>query len=179
MRALQQLVQCSSLTIIHSAGEPLILSVLNKGITMSIGTIIEQSFDRSFALYRDLMESLDDSTLDSNLPQLPSNTVGLQLWCVVGARESFSKAIEANEWSGFSCSLESPTHKTSVVQALGRSADAVTSVLKTIESYSDTQNRMIIDLLEHEAAHHGQLIRYLYGLKLTIPDSWKSKYALN
>jgi hypothetical protein len=28
------------------------------------------------------------------------------------------------------------------------------------------------------AAHHGQLIRDLYGLNLPIPDSWKSRYAL-
>ena len=30
-----------------------------------------------------------------------------------------------------------------------------------------------LDLLEHEAAHHGQLIRYLYGLDLPIPETWK------
>jgi len=34
------------------------------------------------------------------------------------------------------------------------------------------------NLLEHEAQHHGQLIRYLYGLRLPIPASWKSRYAL-
>ena len=38
---------------------------------------------------------------------------------------------------------------------------------------------LVLDLLEHEAAHHGQLIRYLYGLDLPIPDSWKRKYALD
>jgi hypothetical protein len=36
----------------------------------------------------------------------------------------------------------------------------------------------MIDLLEHEAGHHGQLIRYLYGLRREIPESWKKKYAL-
>jgi hypothetical protein len=36
----------------------------------------------------------------------------------------------------------------------------------------------VLDLLEHEAQHHGQLIRYLYALKLAIPDSWKARYAL-
>jgi len=37
---------------------------------------------------------------------------------------------------------------------------------------------LALDLLEHEAAHQGQLIRYLYGLALPIPASWKRRYAL-
>ncbi|QDU10111.1 hypothetical protein [Gimesia aquarii] len=145
---------------------------------MPLTTVINESFDRSFTLYRDLIESIEESTLSSKLARLPSNTLGLQLWCVIGARESFSKAIKANQWSGFSCSLENTDNKVSVAEALHRSESAVSEALETISEFSDVQNRLVIDLLEHEAAHHGQLIRYLYGLKLTIPASWKSKYAL-
>ncbi|MBS1910625.1 MAG: hypothetical protein JST22_01440 [Bacteroidetes bacterium] len=145
---------------------------------MPIGTIIEESFSRSFALYRDLIDSIDESALSSRLPQLPSNTLGLQLWCVIGARESYGKAIEANQWSGFSCSLKSPTDISSVADALHRSANALSEILKTIDTYTDVQYRLVIDLLEHEAAHQGQLLRYLFGLKLPIPDSWKSRFAL-
>jgi hypothetical protein len=145
---------------------------------MPITHIIADSLDRSFTLYRDLIESLDETALSSKLPQLPSNTLGLQLWCVVGARESYSRAIQANQWAGFTCSLETASVKTPVAEALTRSAQAVSDALKSIETYTDVQNRLIIDLLEHEAAHHGQLIRYLYALKLAIPASWKSRYAL-
>lgn len=146
---------------------------------MSLGTEIAKSFDRSFALYDDLLDAIEESMLSSKLPSLASNTIGLQLWCVVGGRESFSKAIKANEWSGFSCSLETTTNKEQVGDALCRSAKSVSDVLKTIDTYTDVQSRLILDLLEHEAAHHGQLIRYIYGLTLPIPDSWKSKYALD
>lgn len=145
---------------------------------MPITHIIADSLDRSFTLYRDLIESLEETTLSSKLPQIPSNTLGLQLWCVVGARESYSRAILANQWAGFTCSLETASVKSPVAEALTRSAQAVSDALKSIETYTDVQNRLIIDLLEHEAAHHGQLIRYLYALKLTIPASWKSRYAL-
>ncbi|HRQ87716.1 MAG TPA: hypothetical protein PLA50_02900 [Bacteroidia bacterium] len=145
---------------------------------MSLPSIIADRFDRSFALYRDLIESIDEEALGSRLPGLPSNTVGLQLWCVVGARESFALAIQANEWSGFSCSLDSTTRKTPVAEALRRSSEGVSGVLDEIGSFTETQNRLIVDLLEHEAAHQGQLIRYLYGLRLAIPDSWKVRYAL-
>jgi len=144
----------------------------------TITTTLQESFHRSFALYSDLVEGIHESDLALSLPQLPSNSLGLQLWCVVGARESFSKAIEANEWSGFACSLHSPEKKESVVDALKRSAEVVSLALETIDAYTEIQNRLIVDLLEHEASHHGQLIRYIYGLNLPIPDSWKSKYAL-
>ena len=146
---------------------------------MSLAAVVHESFDRSFELYRDLIDSVDESVLGSKLPQVRSNTVGLQLWCVVGARESFARAVQAGEWTGFSCSLESTNDKTSVADALARSADAVSDVLTSVDEFTDVQNRLIVDLLEHEAAHQGQLIRYLYGLKLAIPGSWKSRYALD
>lgn len=146
---------------------------------MPIDSIIRQSFDRSFGLYRDFVHAIDDGVLASRLAQLPSNTVGQQLWCVVGARESFSRAIKANQWSGFSRSLKETTSKDRVADALVASEHAVAEVLSSIATYTDVQNRLIVDLLEHEAAHHSQLIRYHYGLKLAIPESWKSKYALD
>ncbi len=141
--------------------------------------VLLASFDKSFQLYQDLVATLDEATLNQKLPNLPSNTIGLQLWCVVGARESYSKAIKANQWSGFSCSLNKPHNKKDVLVALHSSEDVVKEVLGDIRMYSETQYQLIVTLLEHECQHHGQLIRYLYGLKLEIPESWKVKYALS
>jgi len=145
---------------------------------MSLSETIAQNFDRSFALYRDLIDSVDDGALASRLPGLPSNTMGLQLWCVVGARESYAQAIKANQWAGFSCSLASTTEKMPVADALRRSAEGLSQILGGANSFTDVQNKLMVDLLEHEAAHQGQLIRYLYGLRLLIPDSWKARFAL-
>ncbi|WP_395752127.1 hypothetical protein [Prosthecobacter sp.] len=145
---------------------------------MSISSVVRASFERSFALYRDLVGSFGDEALSSKLPNLPSNSIGLQLWCVVGARESYCQALMAGEWIGFSCSLDSVAQKSPVAEALDRSAENLAGILTTMDSFTDTQNRLMIDLLEHEAAHQGQLIRYLYGLRLPIPDSWKARYAL-
>ena len=136
------------------------------------------SFDRSFTMYGDLISSLDEAALLSDLPNLPSNTIGLQLWCVVGARESYTRAIGANKWTGFACSLESVTQKVVVADALSSSARGISTLLGSLDAFTDVQSRMILDLLEHEAAHHGQLIRYLYALRLPIPDSWRSRYSL-
>lgn len=145
----------------------------------TLRTTVKNSFDRSFKLYDDLAQSLDESTLSSKLPNLPSNTIGLQLWCVVGARESYSQAIAADKWSGFSCSLQKPHDKEDVLTALSNSRKVVLEVLVDVDNYSEVQNQLVMDLLEHECQHHGQLIRYIYALKLDIPESWKTRYALS
>lgn len=145
---------------------------------MSLAPAVRDSFERSFTLYRDLAATLERPTLESKLPGLPSNTVALQLWCVVGARESYARAIAQDAWPGFACSLQTPEDPVKLNAALRRSEDAVRGVLADLENFSEDRCRRLLDLLEHEAAHQGQLIRYLYGLKLTIPESWKQRYAL-
>ncbi|HEY8171290.1 MAG TPA: hypothetical protein VIH24_09380, partial [Candidatus Limnocylindria bacterium] len=84
-------------------------------------TAAGESLDRSFGLYRDLVPLLDRAVLSSRLGALPSNTVGAQLWCVVGARESYARAIVAGTWAGFSCWLDATGDPVEVSQALDRS----------------------------------------------------------
>ena len=143
--------------------------------------VIRANFQRSIDLYEELVAELPEAALATKLPAIRSNAIGDQLWCVVGARESYSRAIQVGKWPGFSCSLtsEGSREKAAVQRALAASAEAVVRLLEGLESYDDQQNRFIVDLLEHEAAHHGQLIRYLYGLGLAIPGRWKKKYALS
>ena len=47
-----------------------------------------------------------------------------------------------------------------------------------VDADDDDRLRFVLRLLEHESAHQGQLIRYLYGLQLPIPAGWKDRYAL-
>jgi hypothetical protein len=147
---------------------------------MALADVIRANLTRSMALYDDLLASLPESALAMKLPGVPSNTIGAQLWCVVGARESYARAVEAGAWAGFTCSLTSAASrdKAAVQAALSGSADAVVDKLARLESYDDARSSFVVHLLEHEVAHQGQLIRYLYGLKLPIPDSWKARYAL-
>ena len=56
---------------------------------MSRGGFIGERLRRSFGMYRELAGTMDESALLARLPGLPSNTIGAQLWCVVGARESY------------------------------------------------------------------------------------------
>ena len=145
---------------------------------MTLHAAILESFERSFSLYSSLVEAMEESELRRRLGDLRSNSIGLQLWCVVGARESYSRAIQENRWKGFSCSLEHPDRKLDVLASLAESANQVLDVCRHADDFSAVQCRLWVDLLEHEAAHQGQLIRYIYALGLPIPDNWRARFAL-
>ena len=142
---------------------------------------VRERFERSFGLYDDLVNAVGADALSARLGDLRSNTIGAQLWCVVGARESYSRAIEGGAWAGFSCSLDDPADPAKVRGALASSAEAVRAAIEGLDGADGADGArwgLALDLLEHEAAHQGQLIRYLYGLELPIPESWKRRYAL-
>ncbi|NOT03041.1 MAG: hypothetical protein HOP27_00415 [Anaerolineales bacterium] len=137
---------------------------------------LKAKLDRSFKLTHDLVAHLDEGSLNLDLPSLPSNRIAGQLWCIVGARESYTKAIETGGWKGFSCSLATPRVKQSVLAVL----DATHKRMNEIDfaDLTDVQINLAFDLLEHEIQHHGQMIRFVYGNKLTFPDSWNKRYTV-
>lgn len=104
-----------------------------------------------------------------------SNTIGQQLWCVIGGRESAVRAIEAGGWAGFDCSLTDTSSKEKVVEALSASATALLQALSDDGSLAD---RMALFVFEHEAMHQGQLIRFVYSLDLEFPKSWADHWHL-
>jgi uncharacterized damage-inducible protein DinB len=109
-----------------------------------------------------------------------SNTVGAQMWCVVGARESYAKAIENDGWIGFGCSLsgEDTTSKDLVLEALARSRALLAEAMDGVD-WTDTREGLLLDLLEHEVQHQGQIIRYVYSLGRRFPESWATRWALD
>lgn len=131
----------------------------------------------AFKLTEDLVDSLSNDALKLSLGDLPSNTIGEQIWCMVGARESYLQAIIHSEWSGFSCSLTDVSSHSSVSDSLKNSSESCIDYIQSIEPNS-IQTDFLFLLLEHEIQHHGQLIRYVYGNKLPFPDSWKDRYTV-
>ena len=138
--------------------------------------ILKTRLDRSFTLTYDLINHLDETSLALDLPSLPSNRISDQLWCIIGARESYIRAIKKGSWQGFSCSISTPIVKSSVLSAM----EATQALLDTIDfsALSDQQIDIAFDLLEHELQHHGQLIRFVYANTLTFPDSWNKRYTV-
>jgi hypothetical protein len=137
---------------------------------------LKAKLDRSFKLTQDLVIHLDETSLHLDLPNLPSNRIASQLWCIVGARESYTRAIVTGGWKGFSCSLTTPRVKQSVLAVLEATHRQMNEIDFT--NLSDAQVELAFDLLEHEVQHHGQLIRFVYGNALTFPESWNKRYTV-
>ena len=137
---------------------------------------LKSRLDRAFQLTHDLVVHLDEVSLGVDLPDLPSNRIAGQLWCVIGARESYMNAIVKGGWQGFSCSLKTPRVKESVLTVLEATHERLNQVDFT--DLNDAQISLAFDLLEHEIQHHGQLIRFVYGNKLTFPASWNKRYTV-
>lgn len=141
----------------------------------------KQRLQLSNELYLDFINHVPESYLGSRLANLPSNEIGQQLWCVIGARESYVKAIIAGNWQGFECSLSSTKTKDvlSIKEAFLNSYSKINSCLESSIDISEVRLNYLFSLLEHEVQHQGQLVRYLYGLKIGVPDSWKKRYNLD
>ena len=60
--------------------------------------------------------------------------------------------------------------------ALNATAERLSRI--DFESLAEEQIELAFDLLEHEIQHHGQLIRFVYGNRLSFPDSWSKRYTV-
>ena len=138
--------------------------------------ILKSKLERSFQLTYDLVAHLEEESLALDLPNLPSNQIAGQLWCIVGARESYTMAIEAGCWQGFSCSLIAPREKQAVLAVLEVTQKCLYEL--GFANLIQAQLEFAFSLLEHEVQHHGQLIRYVYGNKLSFPESWNERYTV-
>lgn len=137
---------------------------------------LKAKLSRAFHLTYDLVAHLDETSLNLDLPNLPSNRIAGQIWCIVGARESYTKAIEMGTWQGFSCSLATPKIKKAVLAALQETDKKLHEI--DFMGLTDIQIDLAFNLLEHEIQHHGQLIRFVYANGLTFPESWHKRYTV-
>lgn len=146
---------------------------------MTATSVLARRFARANVLWLDLVDTLSAAQLAARLPGLASNPLGEQVWCVLGARESYPRAARAGSWQGFTSPVthEQTTDAVALRAALESTAADVAQWLDTVDSDDDWQYALA--LLEHETQHHGQLIRYLYGLEIPRPASWQQQYALD
>lgn len=143
--------------------------------------LLRRRLTRANTLYLDFVDAVSADQLGSRLAGLPSDTVGHQLWCVLGARESFPRAARASEWQGFTSpvSQEETTDAAALRAALVKTAADVDEWVAEVDAADEASLAYVVALLEHETQHHGQLIRYLYGLGIDRPHSWQRQYALD
>ena len=143
--------------------------------------LLRRRFSRANTLYLDFVDAVSAEQLGSHLADLPSDTVGHQLWCVLGARESYPRAARAGEWKGFTSPVTAgeTTDAAALRAALVQTSADVDDWITGLDAGDEASLTYALALLEHETQHHGQLIRYLYGLGIDRPESWQRQYALD
>lgn len=143
--------------------------------------LLRRRFERSNTLYLDFLDTVPESRLGSRLADLPSDTIGHQLWCVLGARESYPRAAQAGQWQGFTSPVtaEQTTDAAALRSAFVQTAADLDAWIAGLAADDEESLRYVLALLEHETQHQGQLIRYLYGLGIDRPHTWQQQYALD
>lgn len=122
--------------------------------------------------YADLITAIDANDLTAKLDIPRDKSVAEHLWCIVGSRESYAKALISGQWQGFSCSM-TQYNLPDFASALNSSAENVLATIQGIGDWSQEHDQLLAALAEHEVMHEGQMIRHMYGLGRTLPVSWK------
>lgn len=120
---------------------------------------------------------INEICLKMKISNVPSNTIGEQAYCIIGARESYLIALKLGEWAGFECSLNATYEKNLIISKL---EETYTNLEKFFQedNFEEINSHLLIDLLEHEVQHHGQLIRFAYANKIDFPKSWSVRYTV-
>lgn len=140
--------------------------------------VLKSRLSRTLGLTNGLADGLSAEDLALHNGTAASNSIGTQFWCLVGARESYGRAFEAGAWKGFSCSLKDVKAPEAVRGALASSQADLLSKVDGAGEIDATQQAILLDLIEHEAQHHGQLIRYFYANGLAFPEAFAKRYSL-
>ena len=139
--------------------------------------ILKQRFFQALSLTYDFYNHINEGCLPMKISDAPSNTIGEQAYCIIGARESYLKALKVGEWSGFDCSLIDSYNKSLIISKLEETHRYLERFLQE-NNTREVNTNVLFDLLEHEVQHHGQLIRYAYANKIDFPKSWNKHYTV-
>ncbi|MEZ4737049.1 MAG: hypothetical protein R3E79_58975 [Caldilineaceae bacterium] len=154
--------------------------------SQSLAEIMLAEWQQIRQLTYDYLDGLESRHLELRLPFATSQTLGYQFWCMVGAHESYLKALEYGSWQGFASSLDQLAEVTpATIKQQMQQADAkLAQLLQTLEinaSLSSGQPgySVVFQMIKHEMHHHGQFINFLFCHQLPIPPSWQEEWALS
>jgi hypothetical protein len=124
-----------------------------------------------FEAYEELASIIDDALLNRNIEVPKHKSLAEHFWCIVGARESYARAIEHGSWTGFNCSMKSFS-AVDFAEKLEESRSAVEVAIRNVSDWTDERSTLLVTLAEHEVMHEGQITRHMYALEQELPSSW-------
>lgn len=125
---------------------------------------------RRFEFYADLAKETGDNTVNAELDVPRSRSLGLHLWCIVGTRESYAKAIAAGEMRGWESSVKK-LEQDEFVRKLASSSAALLEAIRAVSDWTPERDKLLAEVAEHEVMHEGQIIRLMFGLEKPLPSS--------
>ena len=134
--------------------------------------ILIKHLEERFQSFADLAAMIDEVQLREAIDVPKSKSLADHMWCIIGARESYTAALAAGSWSGFNCSLTEVTVG-SVRDKLDASAAVFTETVTAIDTWTPQREELLVTLMEHEVMHEGQIIRLWYALGHELPQSVK------
>ena len=134
-------------------------------------TII-RNIKKRMSSYSDFISTIDFNDVNKKLDIPKNKSVAEHLWCIVGSRESYAKALAVGEWQGFSCSMKTYDRE-SFELALESSGQALIAAIDAVSDWSLEHDELLAAVAEHEVMHEGQIIRHMYGLGRELPASWR------
>ncbi len=132
---------------------------------------ILKRLSKRFEAYDELAATLDDALLKQKIEVPKHKSLAEHLWCVIGARESYAKALSEGAWAGFACSMTS-YGAGDYRLSLRQSGKVVQEAIAGVEDWTEESHSLLASLAEHEVMHEGQIIRHMYALERTLPESW-------
>ncbi|MEQ8992987.1 MAG: hypothetical protein RLO46_14290 [Pseudomonadales bacterium] len=133
---------------------------------------ILQSIKARIQSYSEFVATIDSADLGAKLDVPKDKSVAEHLWCIVGARESYARALAAGAWQGFSCSMKIYDRE-HFENALATSGEVLLSAIQGVPEWSSEHDELLLAVAEHEVMHEGQIIRHMYGLGRELPASWR------
>lgn len=172
----------SRIKCLYGAGQAVYQNnlVVDPGNTIGYkARMIKEKTISTIKMLDQIMEVLEPEMYSSRLGSLRSNTIGEQLWCLAGARESYLSAVKLDSEFNWICSFGSDANsKPEIDQYIKECTEKFISFLKNSENFTKNQQSLLLDFIGHEFQHQGQLIRYLYGNKFPVPNGWREYWHL-
>lgn len=142
--------------------------------------VIVKKLQDVFHMNNEFIQVIEEQSLKLRITDARSNTIGSQLACVARARDAYTKSI-LNDVT-FSWKPDFPYEdrydQMKLSQHLIEKSAEFVRVFELFENWSDNQLDLMIDLIGHEFLHQGQLVRYIYANKLSMPKTVKAFWHL-
>ena len=132
-------------------------------------TIVE-NLTKRLGFYADLVGQVDDATITAELDVPRSRSLGLHLWCIVGTRESYAKAIVVGEMQGWASSVKK-LERDELAAKLAASGRTLLDAIDNVADWTPERDKLLAEVAEHEVMHEGQIIRLMFGLEKPLPSS--------